>query len=66
MVAVKDKAMEGIRSLPILETRAEHLLRAMEKGLNEHLPQADSQFRHRHELASVSRDPKAHVARFPF
>lgn len=31
-VAVKDKALAGIRLLPLLETRAEHFLRAMEKG----------------------------------
>jgi integrase len=31
-VATKDKAFDGIRSLPILETRAEQFLRAMEKG----------------------------------
>lgn len=31
-VAIKDKAMDGLRSLPLMETRAEHLLRAMEKG----------------------------------
>jgi len=30
LVAVKDKALDGIRSLAILETRAEHFLRAME------------------------------------
>src|SRR5436309_7824546 len=28
LVAVKDKALEGIQNLPILETRAEHFLRA--------------------------------------
>jgi hypothetical protein len=32
LVATKDKALDGIRALPILETRAEHFLRAMEKG----------------------------------
>lgn len=32
LVAVKDKALEGIQNLPLLETRAEHFLRAMEKG----------------------------------
>ena len=32
LVAVKDKALDGIRALPILETRAEQFLRAMEKG----------------------------------
>ena len=32
LVAVKDKAFDGIRNLPLLETRAEHFLRAMEKG----------------------------------
>jgi len=32
LVAVKDRALDGIRALPILETRAEHFLRAMEKG----------------------------------
>ena len=32
LVAVKDKALDGVRALPILETRAEHFLRAMEKG----------------------------------
>jgi integrase len=32
LVAVKDKALDGIRSMPLLETRAEHFLRAMEKG----------------------------------
>lgn len=31
-VATKDKALIGILSLPLLETRAEHFLRAMEKG----------------------------------
>lgn len=32
LVAIKDKAFDGIRHLPLLETRAEHSLRAMEKG----------------------------------
>jgi integrase len=32
IVAIKDKAIDGIRNLPLLETRAEHFLRAMEKG----------------------------------
>ena len=32
LVAIKDKALDGIRHLPLLETRAEHFLRAMEKG----------------------------------
>jgi integrase len=32
LVAVKDKAFDGLRALPILETRGEHFLRAMEKG----------------------------------
>lgn len=32
LVAVKDRALDGIRALPILETRAEHFLRAIEKG----------------------------------
>lgn len=32
LVAVKDKALDGIRTLPLLETRAEHLLKAMEHG----------------------------------
>lgn len=31
-VAIKDKALGGLRSLPLMETRAEHFLRAMEKG----------------------------------
>jgi hypothetical protein len=31
-VAIKDKALDGIRERPILETRAEHFLRAMESG----------------------------------
>lgn len=31
-VAIKDKELEGIQDLPLLETRAEHFLRAMEKG----------------------------------
>jgi hypothetical protein len=30
--ATKDRALDGLRALPLLETRAEHLLRAMEKG----------------------------------
>jgi integrase len=30
--AVKDRALDGLRTVPILETRAEHLLSAMEKG----------------------------------
>ena len=30
LVAVKDKALSGIRDLPILETRAEHFLRCLE------------------------------------
>lgn len=32
LVATKDKALTGIQSLPLLETRAEHFLRAMERG----------------------------------
>jgi integrase len=32
LVAVKDKALDGIRSFRVLETRAEHFLRAIEKG----------------------------------
>lgn len=32
LVAVKDKALQGIQALPLLETRAEHFLRALEKG----------------------------------
>jgi len=32
LVAVKNKALDRIRALPLLETRAEHFLRAMEKG----------------------------------
>ncbi len=31
-VAIKDKALDGLRKLPIMETRAEHFLRAMEAG----------------------------------
>lgn len=31
-VATKDKCFDGLRHLPILETRSEHLLRAMESG----------------------------------
>lgn len=32
LVAVKDKAFDGLRALPLLETRAEHFLRALECG----------------------------------
>jgi integrase len=32
LVAVKDKALDGLRNLPLLETRAEHFLKAMGKG----------------------------------
>jgi integrase len=32
LVAVKDKALDGVRALPLLETRATDLLRAMERG----------------------------------
>ena len=32
LVAVKDKAFDALRQLPLLETRADHFLRAMEKG----------------------------------
>ncbi len=32
LVAVKDKALDGIRALAVLETRAEHFLRSLEKG----------------------------------
>jgi integrase len=31
-VAVKDKAMDSIRNLPVLETRSEHFLRVLEAG----------------------------------
>jgi hypothetical protein len=31
-VAIKDRALDGLRRLPIMETRAEHFLRAMEAG----------------------------------
>ena len=30
--AIKDKAFDGIRGLPLIETQAEHLLRVLEKG----------------------------------
>lgn len=30
LTAIKDKALDGLRKLPLMETRAEHLLRAME------------------------------------
>jgi len=30
-VAIKDKELDGLRSLPLLETRPEHFLRGMEK-----------------------------------
>ncbi len=32
LVAIKDKALDGIRQVPLMETRAEHFLRALEKG----------------------------------
>src|ERR1051325_7327366 len=32
LVAVKDKALDGFRTMALLETRAEHFLRAMEAG----------------------------------
>jgi hypothetical protein len=32
LVAIKDKAPDGLRTIPLMETRAEHFLRAMEKG----------------------------------
>ncbi|MEI6078065.1 MAG: hypothetical protein WCS94_20970 [Verrucomicrobiota bacterium] len=32
LVAIKDKALDGIRKLPLLETRAEHFLRVLESG----------------------------------
>ena len=32
LVAIKDKALDGLRSFPLMETRAEHFLRAMERG----------------------------------
>ena len=32
LVAIKDKALNEIRNRPVLETRAEHFLRAMEQG----------------------------------
>jgi len=32
IAATKDKALAGIRNLPLLETRAEHFLRALERG----------------------------------
>ena len=32
LVAIKDKAFDGLRIIPVMETRAEHFLRAMEKG----------------------------------
>lgn len=32
LVAIKDKALGGLRELPVMETRAEQFLRAMEKG----------------------------------
>ncbi len=31
-IAIKDKALDGLRKLSIMETRAEHFLRAMESG----------------------------------
>lgn len=32
LVAIKDKALDGLRDLPLLETRAEQFLRALERG----------------------------------
>jgi integrase len=32
LVAIKDKALNGIRNLPVLQTRPEHFLRALEAG----------------------------------
>jgi len=32
LVAIKDKALDGMRKLPLLETRAEHFLRVLECG----------------------------------
>lgn len=32
LVAIKDKALDGLRDLPLLETRAEQFLRALEQG----------------------------------
>ncbi len=32
LVAIKDKALDGLRALPLLETRAEQFLRALERG----------------------------------
>jgi hypothetical protein len=32
LTAAKDKAFDGLRTLPLMETRSEHFLRAMEKG----------------------------------
>src|SRR5688572_3683798 len=32
LVAIKDKALDGLRGLPLLETRAEQFLRALERG----------------------------------
>ena len=32
LVAIKDRALEGLRNLPLLETRAENFLRALERG----------------------------------
>jgi len=32
LVAIKDKALDGMRKLPLLETRAEHFLRVLESG----------------------------------
>ncbi len=63
--AVKDKALDGIRKLPVLETRAEHFLRANggREGEHEHLPPENPQFRFGNELAPSASHPQAHVAR---
>jgi hypothetical protein len=66
LVAVKDKALDGVRNLRILETRAEHFLRAMEKGK----VSTNIYLRRIHNFALgmnwLPRDPETDLARLPF
>ena len=56
LTAIKDKALDSIRNMVVLETQAEHFLKVLESGsrFHEHLFAAHSQLRPGHELAAVA------------
>jgi hypothetical protein len=55
LTAIKDKALDSIRNMVVLETQAEHFLKVLERlRLHQHLFAPHSQLRFGHELAAVA------------